>query len=428
MIGQHEKHLSVLSLKSAVPSFLLALIACCYALHVFTPLRLTPDSVAFLQMADSAAKGSGFLIHGRPSYFPVGYPAIVSVLVRLNLTHPGFLIAINLAAITVTAAAAWILYRRVFGYGPGFATSLTSLWLLSFVVLKHFAMPLTETVFMAAVFASLACMDQALRTRIPRRCIPMIAAAGVGSALSISIRAAGIALFAVFLCFAIVVLRRLWREAGARAAVLLIVVAAIALSVYALPSHTLATYTRHAQQGGSEHVSIAQRLSYRLLEAGELFINGTSGKLPAWVPFHLMGLPLLMMLAATLYIRRRQLHIVDLFFITYMAIILTWPFPDSRFWLPVIPLLAAYVAVFFFDVLRGRMALIAASAYTFCFTVTGGVAIAYSLWLTFSGVHFPDRYGWGSMRAEYCSIYPCAGADRLRAPEPGYVEILRRYR
>jgi hypothetical protein len=344
------------------------------------------------------------------------------------------LIALNFAAAAAAAAASWLLYRRVFGWQPAFATILTCLWLLSFVVVKHFAMPVTEIVFTAIVFISLAAMDQALRSRSVRLCALMMSVAALSCALSISVRTAGIALLPSLFAGAILIARRWWRgEEGwtmKRAAAVILPVLAVAsgLSLRTLQSQTLTTYTRHAEQGGFVSSSVIGRLSYRMQEAGELFLNGTSGKLPQWVPFQLLGLPLFIIVAAALYSRRRRAHIVDLFFLTYMAMIFAWPFFDSRFWVPVVPVLAAYMAVFFRQALPRRAAMVAGPAYASLFALGGCIAIGYSLWLTFSAERFPERYGRGSMRAEYCSIYPCASVETLRPPDPDFVEVLRRYR
>jgi hypothetical protein len=431
---QRSDKSNVRALIALAPRLLLIAIVCCYILHLFTPLRLTPDAVAYLQMADSAASGNGFLVHGQRSYLPMGYPAIVSVLVKLNLTNPAFLIALNFAAAAVTAAVSWLLYRSVFGFESALATALSGLWLLSFVVLKHFAMPTTEMVFTAVVFLSLAAMDTAARSRTLPMCALMMCLAGLAYVLSVWIRAAGVALFPVLLLTAVRIFRTSWRgdevlrPKRVAVAILPVVVVASGFSLYLLRSDTLETYARQAEKGGSDPSSVADRISYQLQEAGELFINGTSGKLPRWVPFQVLGVPLLAIIAATLYSRRRRIQLVDVFFVAYLALIFGWPFFDSRFWVPVVPVLAAYMAIFFTKMLPARATSIAGPAYAVLFVTAGFIAAAYSLWLTFSGERFPDRYGRGVMRAEYCSIFPCTNKDTLRPPDPDFVEVLRRYR
>jgi hypothetical protein len=119
---------------------------------------------------------------------------------------------------------------------------------------------------------------------------------------------------------------------------------------------------------------------------------------------------------------------VDVFFLAYLALIFGWPFFDSRFWVPVVPVLAAYMAIFFTKMLPARAASVAGPAYAVLFVTAGCIAAAYSLWLTFSGERFPDRYGRGAMRAEYCSIFPCQNTDTLGPPDRDFVEVLRRYR
>jgi hypothetical protein len=66
---------------------LLLLLAICFGLQVFSPLRLNYDAIVLLSMADSATHGYSFLDDGQQTVFPPGYPALLAVLVRVGLAH-----------------------------------------------------------------------------------------------------------------------------------------------------------------------------------------------------------------------------------------------------------------------------------------------------------------------------------------------------
>ena len=67
-----------------------------YVAQMFTPLRLHPDTVVLLSMAESSIHGGGFLFHGKATVFPPGYPALMATLLRLNLAHPWVIAGLNL--------------------------------------------------------------------------------------------------------------------------------------------------------------------------------------------------------------------------------------------------------------------------------------------------------------------------------------------
>jgi len=88
------KAVDLVKLRAA--TVLLAILAFAFVLQIFTPLRLNTDAVTLLSMAESAAHGGAFLEDGERTVFPTGYPALLSVLLRLGLAHSWVIVSLNM--------------------------------------------------------------------------------------------------------------------------------------------------------------------------------------------------------------------------------------------------------------------------------------------------------------------------------------------
>jgi hypothetical protein len=75
----------------------LAFVACFagHLVQMFTPLRMTTDSVEYLSVAASAADGKGCLFDGKPTQHPCGYAFMISVLDRTGIARSWSLVGLN---------------------------------------------------------------------------------------------------------------------------------------------------------------------------------------------------------------------------------------------------------------------------------------------------------------------------------------------
>jgi len=141
----------------------LLLLAICFGLQVFSPLRLNTDAVVLLSMAQSAAHGGGFLDSGQKTVFPPGYPAALAVLMRASLVHSWVIISLNLVLLAGGLVAAYRLLLRDFCENRTVVMTFCSLFLLSFVVIKHSAIALTDVPFVCFAMWCLDAMSEARR-------------------------------------------------------------------------------------------------------------------------------------------------------------------------------------------------------------------------------------------------------------------------
>jgi hypothetical protein len=382
-------------------------------------------------MADSAAHGHGFLDSGQKTVFPPGYPALLAILIRAGLAHPWAIVGLNMVLLSVGLVAAYALLIREFFQDKAVVLLICSLFLLSFVVVKHSTMPLTDVPFFCSSTCCLAIISQTTKMDWNRRFAILAAAACLSAAAAITMRRVGVALVPP-LVFMIVcnaqfkpLLKRL--SPGTK---LIIVVAcafvAVATAQLITQTSTLSDFIAAANETRIFTLAL-QTLSYRLTELGELLVNIPVSKLPttvhAMVPW--IGLLPLLLTLFGLATKRREIGPTEVFLVCYMVILFAWPYYDTRFWLPVIPLLIAYsaLAITSFKLPNGVI-----TTYCSVFAACGFVAIAYSTRISFAGTEFPDRYGDGTLRPTYCAAFQsCRGGGDSDKVDAKVLHLLQEY-
>ena len=383
---------------------LLTILAISFLLQIFTPLRLNTDAVTLLSMADSASHGNGFLEDGEKSVFPPGYPAMLLVLLKLRVAHPWVLVGLNMIFLSLGLLAVFFLLSEEFFADRAAVLMVCCLFLLSYVVVKHSTVPLTEGPFFLCSMCGLAFMSKAVKTASNRHFVLLAGAALLSAAAAVTIRRIGIALVPplVFMFFGSRRFKSFWAGLSSRAKLGVWsgggVLALVTVGIFAFTS-----YWRIFVSDARARYKITP-LSwlpwYRLREFGELLINFPTYRIPVALQ-HLVpwvGFLLLLFLVVALAARRGKTGPADVYIVCYALVLCAWPYYDARFWWPVIPLLIAYSLS---AVQRLKIPAVVVAVYCVCFAILGFGAIAYSTRITFSGCNFPQRYGAGDLAATY---------------------------
>jgi hypothetical protein len=114
-----------------------------------------------------------------------------------------------------------------------------------------------------------------------------------------------------------------------------------------------------------------------------------------------------------------------LYFITYSAWMLCWPYYGSRFWLPVIPLLAVFaVQAAQFLQKDSRLLRWAFGAYLALFLALGVTALGFSTRISLSGQEFSETYGDGDTRMTYRYALDNGKPVDMREVDAGKVRLL----
>src|SRR5262249_61666756 len=90
--------MSARAVRRLVPIAGVVLVAAAYLIQVRSPLRLHFDTVVLLRMADSFRAGRGFSPPELNSPHPIGFPALVALLLALHVASAPVLVLVNDAA------------------------------------------------------------------------------------------------------------------------------------------------------------------------------------------------------------------------------------------------------------------------------------------------------------------------------------------
>lgn len=420
------------SLRYRFAQGLLALLAICFVLQAFSPLRLNPDAIALLSVGESVAHGRGFFDYGKMTVFPPGYPALLAVLLRAGLAHPWVIVGLNVVFLSVGLLATCSLLIHDFFEDKATVLIICSFFLLSFVVIKHVTLPLTDVPFFACSMCCLALMNQSTKSDSHWRFVILAVTAWLLALAAIAVRRIGVALVPP-LVFMIVrspqfksLLKRSFLWITLVIILVIVFVGAGTTQVIATAS-TLSDFIRVVENSRVSAL-ILQTLSYRFTELGELFdnfpISMTPTKLLVMVPW--AGVVLFLLTLFGFATKRMAIGPTDVFLVCYMGILFAWPFQDPRFWLPVVPLLIAYSVL---AVSNPRFPKGVVTIYGIIFAAFGFFAIAYSTRISFAGSRFPERYLDGRMRSTYCAaIQSCRdGADSNKVDAKA-LRLLREYK
>lgn len=414
--------------------FVTSLLAVLHLIQGWSPLRLSEDVVHLLQVAGSVADGTGYVYRGAPTYYPHGYPALIAAFDRAGLGVSWVLFGVNYV---IAGFGLWAAYRiargpfRLQGWLGMLAVALT---MLSFVFVKHVPLPMSDVPFFGLSMLSIYFLSRATSFPDSRRWLPLLVGTAF-AAFAVWFRTIGIALAPAIL-WAVLSdsspLTRISRHRLSGVMLGIVGVVAIVAAVFLIANSQakylgeLDTYLVWLSQG-----DLVWEFYKRIQTLGELFLNLPGSQLPSNLEALLAvaGALALILMGYGLWLRRRHFSVPDVYLVTYLGIVTLWPARDTRFLLPVFPLLVLWGIVAVRQVIaspasRGWTVMV--SAYLLGFGFAGTAALAYSTSLTFAGDSFPARYGKGAFESEYRIAFdgPSPGATSNFIPA---IEVLVRY-
>jgi hypothetical protein len=328
---------------------------------------------------------AAWILDGRPAdmhevpwrcrEFPVGYPTAIAGLYRCGLATPRGLLALNFISLSIGLWASWILLRRVWQL-PVDATWSALLLVASSTVCGELAVSVaSEMLFFAASLAALAWAEHCgtigegsggktapeehnhaarfvppsfrVEPR-PDSALRLVATALfslLACAAAISIRTAGIALIPALLW--VLLTHPFVKRIGTRR-VLAVVALPLAIGLWfgvarILRSEYVANILAARYSSGTAWDVIALQQLTKVSAFGELFTNLRAEDFQTAYrgEFVLGGLLCLAMILAGFGARVRRLRPLDVYLMSYAAIIFVYPFfsygSSRRFWFPVLP-------------------------------------------------------------------------------------------
>lgn len=392
-----------------------ATICLVFAIQIPSPLRINPDAVTLLHLASRLTDHQPYLQNGSRPVFPIGTPLLFSAMERLGIANSRGFIILNILCLIASALASTIILRSLGLSSPRFGIALI-LAFSSFILLKHALIPLSDVPYMAASLAAVAAMESASRITGTNKILQFIAAL-ILAAAAISLRRIGIAL--VPACVFVWMPSRAPASKTARIAAPIAFVAAILL----LLRHDV-LYTPDfaaALPPGGLPASIKWILHLRFLDLGEVLLNVPYAKLSHLQPvIPLAGAALLGVMMFGIWQTRKSLRPAHIYLIAYTAILFLWPYGDNRFWLPVLPLIAAISVQAIEPLAKNRAMRILSAAYVTIYVGLFLIAAVYTTRVTYSK-HFPQVYADGKSSPDYAEAW---SSGPITTPT---ARIIRRY-
>ena len=308
------------------------------------------------------------------------------------------IVALNCLLLGIGCWASYFVLRGSFGFESGVAEIICLLTLLSFVMVKYVTHPLSDVCYFGASMPCLLLLLRAESETSGRRYWRLAAAAPL-LLFCIELRTIGIALIPAFVWamvggapWARSVPQRLRRHKITSLVLLLLVLAAM---VWAgrmfLHSRYLQFNAKTLHKRGMAG-NIVSDLSDHSMEWGELAVNAPVSKLPGRLelPVRIAGFLALLLAATGIWVKRRNLDAPAWYVAGYASIVFAYPWFDTRLWLPVLPLLMAYVLAGARRWAPARLLRPAIFVYCSLFCLLGIIALGYSTRVTFAGPRFPE--------------------------------------
>ena len=360
-----------------------------YLLQIFTPLRLTTDSLYYLTVADSAALGNKF----HPGAQPIGYPVFLFLLMKAGIFSSATMI---LANCVFFATGLFLTFRTLIFLGFERRHNIVACLfaLLSFAAVKHITQGMSDFLF----FALSAAVCWVLTLSSPWRWV----AASVLICSAMEVRIMGLALICPIAVLAWPHVKR-FRTLLITAIISLSFGSAVGLWV---GRHYLSKCAELFGAYGAKQFFSVLALSH-LQDFGEIISNAPLSKMPFWIhPLVLVlgGFAIFLLFVGMPKIWRRSPWLCS-YLIGCCLLVLPWPYTDPRFWLPVLPIVFLTIASGVQSCAEWMKLHLATSTplllYGILFCTLGLASLGYSTRITFSGQQFPYRYGDGLLTNTY---------------------------
>lgn len=352
---------------------------------------------------------------------------MVVCLDRVGAARPWGLVGLNGLFLFVGFVSAHYVARHYFQLSRNWATATLLFTALSFALVKHFTLPLTDIPFFGISMIAIALMVTAERKSGASYYILWAAALSI-SIVCVLVRPIAIALFpslvwslGAHLGFGDIL--RLHKKILIGCAAL---TAILAGAVSVLLFHTkyvqeaLSVIARQGLGRGIRNI-----LLFRVHEIGELSLNAPASKLGTLAPL-VWVFGAIAIVALVMCVRHCRMGFAEVYLAAYVFIMFLWPYLDTRFWTPVLPLMLAELFSLARPWTLTGWEKYVGVVYSAGYATMGLAALAYSTCITFSGREFPLRYGDDHLRATYELFYSDIQVDRSKVNQP-VLELLQRY-
>lgn len=396
-----------------------------FFINCFTPLRLHTDMLRYFAIKDCIEIGCPPEADPK-DYLPYGYTALLLTLSKLGILKSFFIVFIN----CLYLLGGLYFVKKIFAYvhSPLFIFVLV---LLNWTIIKFVTHPLSELQYIFFSMASLYAFYRFTRNKK----ILVLLLAFMLAGLAFLTRTVGIALVAA-LCMGLIweyrkQLTSLIRKN--RILVALLILSVIGVLVFS-KQLGLDHYTMVFSKQFTEGVTFSGMLEWHFSEWAEISLNISALKVLTYLPsplgkwiFILFGVLVVAGFIYICFIRKSRIpFIVRVYLFFYLLLMFNWPFPDPRFWVPVIPLIAAVIAQTSFN--GSKWMKVPAMLLFIVYAGFGILSIGYFTYTSLNKKVFARTQAAGVYRNEYeTHFFGRPLSDTATHVDPFVLSVLRRY-
>lgn len=363
------------------------------------------DDAVYVSTAKALAEGQGYRLINLPgaplqTKYPILYPAILAIIWKLWPSFPNNLVAMQALSLLAGGAVAGLAYLYLvrFGYFTrGVALGAGLLCATSINYLYFSTLTLSEMPFALLLLAALWALEE--QVRAPKRSKIRQFFLGILLALPCMCRTIGVTLVPVGL-FVLYRQRRpvRWVAGGASAIILSWFFWTLASKIYFPDDHITGYYTDYFSWWYENGFSVVVRtifynLFYSMIVSSCLGLSGLEKALSSLSSIVMIVLYYMLGILTWIIIgnNAKKYRILPLYLISYLSIVILWPWPPFRFIVPILPFLLAYL-IYGVSVTKQWLTFI--PGYRSVLLVMMGVLLAANLALVFQRgqSHLETRY------------------------------------
>lgn len=405
--------------------FIAASLILVYLINCFSPLRLHVDMLRYFAIKDCIELGCPPDSEAAKDYLPYGYTGLLLLLSKIGLLNSFVIVFINCAFLFGSIYLA----KKIFDLS-GKTYLFIAMVLLNWTTIKFTTHPLSE---MQYLFFSMASLYYFCKFTSTRSFVSLFLSF-ISAGLAFLTRSVGVALAAALVAGVIWQYKEqlllLIRKNKVVVLILLIIIAGVAIFSKQLGlDHYTGVFSKQFDEG----VGFKDILGWHFTEWSELIVNTSQSKVAAYLPdalsktgFIVTGIIFFCVFVFLLFRNKKIPFIVKAYLVFYSVLMFNWPFYDPRFWVPVLPLMAAVVIQSSFPVSKlSRGLQVTAFAV---YMLIGVVSIGYMTYTSLNKKDFARTQANGVYRNEYETVFfGKPHSDTARHINQEVLHVIERY-
>ncbi len=396
-----------------------------FFLNCFTPLRIHYDMLRYFSIKD-CIEGNCPPYADRNDYLPFGYTALLLLLSKLGILRSFSIVLIN----CLYLAGGLYCVRKVFNYirSPFFFFLLV---LLNWTVIKFVTHPLSELQYLFFSLASVYAFYRFTQTKkFLNLCMAFLLAG-----LAFITRTVGVTLLAALFVSLAWEYRKQLLDLIKRNKVIVVVVLLCITGILIFSKQLgLNHYSGVMSKQFKEGLRFSDVIKWHFSEWGEILSNSSKAKALSYLParagdwlFVITGILGICGFVYLCFIKKNNIpFIVRSYLLFYLLLMFNWPFNDPRFWVPVIPLIAAVISQTSFP--KNTLIRFIGVCYLFIYSALGIASLGFITYTSFNKKAFSRSQAKGTYRNEYeTHFFGKTLSDTATHTDPDLVDFLNKY-